>query len=384
MIAVSGLASAAEIWVDFVTPTDGQAVIGEILVHANVRSVKPIRDVVFFMDGRPVGLLTSAPYRLQLDLGEENRAHTLEVVATDVDGDEARKLITTRPAVIGGAYEVELQQLYVTVSSDGQRVLDLREDEFTVLDEGRTQDLVTFSHGDIPFTAILLIDASASMFGAKIEAARAGATAFIEGMRDLDRGKVIIFSDVIQNSTPFSGVPEVLTAGLTGATGQGGTAIADHLYMAFKLLERRQGRRVVVLLSDGMDNHSVLEMREMFQQARHNQALIYWIRLERSGATSGGGRPHTIASAWRQPSDYQRQFDQLVGAVGESGGRVIDVSTAEQIRPTFLDILAELREQYALGYYPDNLDNDGRWHRVEVRVKRAGLDVRTHEGYVDF
>jgi len=377
-------AAAGELWVNFTSPTDGAAVIGEILVQANVRSVKPIRDVVFFLDGRPVGMLTSAPYRLRLDLGEENRSHTMEVVATDVEGSEVRELITTRPATIGGAYEVELQQLYVTATSEGSRILDLGRDEFTVLDEGRAQDLVTFSHGDIPFTAVLLIDASASMYGTKIEAARAGATAFVEGMRDLDRGKVIVFSDVVQNSTPFSGVHEVLTAGLTGATGQGGTAISDHLYIAFKLLERRQGRRVVILLSDGMDNHSALEMQQVLERARRSQALMYWIQLEQSHGTGSGGQPHTVASAWRRPADYQRQFDLLAKAVSESGGRIIEVASTEAIRTTFLDVLAELREQYALGYYADNLDNDGRWHRIQVRVQSAGVQVRTHEGYVDY
>jgi Ca-activated chloride channel family protein len=383
-ICCGGNATAGELWANFISPTDGEAVIGEILVEANVRSVRPIRDVVFFLDGRPVAMLTSAPYRLRLDLGEENRGHTMEVVATDVEGSVVRELITTKPATIGGAYEVELQQLYVTATSGGSRVLDLGQDEFTVEDEGRTQDLVTFAHGDIPFTAVLLIDASASMYGKKIEAARAGATAFVEGMRDLDRGKVIVFSDVVQNSTPFSGVHEVLTAGLTGATGQGGTAISDHLYIAFKLLERRQGRRVVILLSDGMDNHSALEMQQVLEHARRSQALMYWIQIEQSHGTGSGGHPHTVASAWRRPADYQRQFDLLAKAVLESGGRIIEVVSTEAIRPTFLDVLAELREQYALGYYPDNLDNDGRWHKIGVRIKRPGVDVRTHEGYVDY
>lgn len=377
-------AAGGELWVEFTSPKDGEAVIGEILVQADVRSVKRIHDVVFYVDGRPVGMLTSAPYRLRLDLGEENRSHTMEVVATDADGSEARALITTLPATIGGAYEVELQQLYVTATTDGARVVDLDRTDFSILDDGSVQEIVTFSQGDIPFTAVLLIDSSASMYGAKLEAARAGATAFIEGMHDLDRGKVIVFSDVAQNTTPFSGSREVLTAGLTGATAQGGTAISDHLYIAFKLLEQRQGRRVVVLLSDGMDNHSALEMRQVLESAHRSQALMYWIQLDQSHGKGTGGRPHTVASAWRGPADYETQLDNLTRAVSASGGRIIEVATAKGIRPTFLEILAELRGQYALGYYPDNLENDGRWHRVGVQVKRSGVQVRTHEGYVDY
>ena len=118
----------------------------------------------------------------------------------------------------------------MTATLGDSRVLDLERGDFTILDEGRAQDLVTFEGGNVPFTAALLIDASASMYGLKMDAARAGATAFIQGMRELDQGKVVVFSDVIQNSTPFSGAREVLAAGLIGATGQGGPAVNDNLY----------------------------------------------------------------------------------------------------------------------------------------------------------
>lgn len=383
--ALVGLApaTAGDVWVSFLSPTQGAEVIGDVALEANVLSVKPIREVVFYVDGRPVGVVTTAPYRLQVSLGEQNRAHTFEVIATDVDGGEARHTIDTKPFPIVGSYEVELQQLYVTVSRKGERVLDLKEGNFLVRDEGRPQELVTFAHGDIPFTAVLMIDGSASMYGSKMEAARAGATAFIEGMHELDQGKLMVFSDVIQNSTPFSAVPEVLTAGLTGAVGDGGTALNDHLYAALKMLESRQGRRVVVLLSDGTDHHSALGMDQVYEHARRSQALIYWIRLEQVRGAATGGRARTFSTAWRSVKEYREQSDLLVKAVTMSGGRIIDADSPTQIRPIFIEILRELREQYALGYYPDNLSNDGRWHKVKVEVDQPGLEVRTHQGYVD-
>jgi VWFA-related protein len=358
-------------------------VIGDIVLEANVLSVKPIREVVFYVDGRPVGMVTAAPYQLRMSLGDENRVHTFQVIATDVDGSEARETITTKPVPIVGQYEVELQQLYVTVTRNGKRALYLEREDFSVLDEGRPQQLVTFEHGDIPFTAVLLIDASASMYGSKMEAARAGASAFIDGMRELDHGKVIVFSDVIQNSTPFSGVREVLTAGLTGATGEGGTALNDHLFAALKLLEGRQGRRVVVVLSDGTDHHSALGMDQVFEHARRSQALIYWIRLERVHVSATGYDARSVSTAWRRPEEYREQIELLIRAVETSGGRIIDAETPAEIRPIFIEILRELREQYALGYYPDNLRNDGRWHKVKVSVGHWELEVRTHQGYVD-
>ena len=184
VIAPANADDGARIWTHLVNPREGDEVIGEIEIEADVVAVNEIRDVVFFVDGRPIGALSTAPYRMTYNLGDENRSHTFEVVATDSDGNQARARITTIPVPIGGEYEVDLQQLYVTAEVGGHRVLDLERDDFTIVDEGRPQEIVTFESGDVPFTAVLLIDASASMYGPKMEAARAGAAAFIRGMRE--------------------------------------------------------------------------------------------------------------------------------------------------------------------------------------------------------
>jgi len=388
LVTMGGLALAGAdkndgIWANLVTPRNGEEAIGEVVLEAEVLAVEPIRDVVFFVDGRPVGQLTSAPYRMRYDLGEENRSHTFEVVATDINDRQAKHSVTTTPVPVGDEFEVELQQVYVTATRDGKRVLDLERDDFTILDEGRPEGLVTFARGNVPFTAVLLIDSSASMYGSKLEAARAGATAFIQGMRELDRGKVIVYSDVIQNGTAFSGIREVLTAGLIGATGQGGTAVNDNLYTALKLLERRQGRRLVVLLSDGIDTHSALDGLDVLDHARRSQAMVYWIRLLKADENADSVDGHDMASAWRTPPDYRRQTASLVELVELSGGRIIPARTPSEIEEVFTEILLELREQYALGYYPTKQRNDGSWRRVKVKIDRRGVKVRTHEGYID-
>jgi Ca-activated chloride channel family protein len=382
-VLISDGADDDQIWAYLVTPRDGDAVIGEVQVEAEVLSQEPIEDVVFFVDGRPVGALRAAPFQMRVNLGDKNLPHTFEVVATNTAGRQARHAVTTVPVPISGEYEVELQQLYVTVTRDGEPVRDLDRDDFTILDEGRTQRLVTFEGGDVPFTAVLLIDASASMYGSKIEAARAGATAFIRGMHELDHGKVMVFSDVLQNSTVFSPIPEVLTAGLTGAVGLGGTAVNDHLYSALKLLESRQGRRLVVLLSDGTDHHSALDGEAVLGHARRSQAMVYWIRLLRPGESLDPDKRPDLASAWRTPVDYRRQEASLTELVQQSGGRIIPAHSSAEIEPVFIEILRELREQYALGYYPDERRNDGSWRRVRVLVGRPDVSVRTHEGYLD-
>ena len=135
-------------------------------------------------------------------------------------------------------------------------------------DEGILQELVTFARGDIPFTAVLLIDASASMFGEKIESAVAGAASFVHGMKELDQAQVMVFSDELLGTTPITDAKEVLTAGLSGTEARGGTALQDHLFVALELIAQRQGRRVMILLSDGVDTHSVVGMPQVFEVAK--------------------------------------------------------------------------------------------------------------------
>ena len=378
-LAAAG-AAAGDIWVHFAAPADGSMAIGAVVMEAEVVSTRPVREVVFFVDGRPVGALMAKPFRLEIDLGGDNREHRLAVTAEDIDGSVARQEITVAPVPVADRVDVELQQLYVTVRRGEQQVRDLRRDEVTVFDAGRPQEIVTFAHGDVPFTAVLLIDASASMSGGKLAAAASGAKAFVAGMRELDRSRIVVFSDVIRTMTPFSARSPMLTAALAGISGRGGTALSDTLYAALKMLERRQGRRVIVVLSDGVDGHSALGIRPVLDRARHSQALVYWIRL-RAG---GGDVKLRLASAWRNAAEFEEQTELLSRLVTASGGRTLQVSGAEGIRPVFLDILNELRGQYALGYYPDNRRNDGSWHPVEVRALRPGLTVRTHAGYIDY
>lgn len=378
-------AGAQDIWVSIVHPKDGDFVIGELDVEVEVVSSAVIDEVEFQLDGRPIGTLEMEPFRLHVDLGTQNLPHRFSVVVRDVDGGEAADSVTTQPMPISADYEVELQQLYVSVTRGDERVLDLDRESFTVIDDGDSQELVTFARGDIPFTAVLLIDASASMFGAKIQSAVAGAASFVHGMKELDQAQVMVFSDQVLSMTPITDAKEILTAGLSGTEARGGTALQDHLFVALTLIARRQGRRVLILLSDGIDTHSVIPMSEVFDVARKSGVLIYWIRFSRDGDGSEDDMRSNLSSAWRGPDEYREGGITLSKAVNESGGRMFSVAELGEIRPVFIRILEELRNQYVLGYYPNSKRNDGKWHRVKVAVEApdTDTDVRAPRGYVD-
>jgi Ca-activated chloride channel family protein len=189
---------------------------------------------------------------------------------------------------------------------------------------------------------------------------------------------VVLFSDRLLAETPFLDRDQGLGAVLGEARAEGGTALHDHLYRSVKRLEVRQGRRVVILLSDGVDSHSALRMQEARWLLRRSRALVYWIRI-------GGdpGRRAQRSSAWKDAESYQQELDMLATTVLETGGRILELEEIEGADAAFAEILAELREQYVIGYFPSDPGEPGTWHAVRVRVDERGLEVRVQQGYVE-
>lgn len=286
------------------------------------------------------------------------------------------------PIVVDEVIEVGLQQLYVTVTNRrGERVIDLERDAFRVRDDGEPQRIVTFQGGEIPLTAVLVVDGSESMRGAPLEAARSGVEAFAGEMRELDEASVLIFSDRLLRRTPFASAAAEVTRGLDDLEAVGGSAVHDHLYLALKMLEERQGRRVLLLLSDGLDGHSVVSFDQLERVARVSQSLIYWVRERQR-------RPLTAATltamSWVAPHQGKRDHRRLEKLVTRSGGRIVEIERLDDVEWAFREVLAELRQQYAIGYYPSPPHSgSGRFRAVEVEVSIPGLKVRTREGYVD-
>jgi Ca-activated chloride channel homolog len=272
--------------------------------------------------------------------------------------------------------EVELVPLYVTATRGDAGVDTLRREDFTLLDDGEPQAIVTFERGDVPLTAVLLLDVSESMQGRQLAGALAGARAFVDAMQPLDQAMLLLFSDRVRRATPFTGFPEILRAGLQGVSATGGTAVNDHLFLALKLLEARRGRRVVVLLSDGLDSSSVLAMRNVLAAGRRSSALVYWLRLP---LTAGRG----FSTAWSDAEEHRQELADLENAVERSGGQIVTLTRVDEALAAFERILSELRGQYVLGYYPTADRDEGSWHRVRVRVAQPGVELRYRDGYVD-
>ncbi len=354
-----------------------EPVFGKVEFTVDVGDVAGVLRVEMKVDGRLVASPTAPPYRALVDVGEDNRAHRFEANVITASGIAARAAVTTPAIQIDQEVNVALRQLYVTVTRGDERVSGLRRSDLKIFDDGREQGIVTFEGGDAPFTSVLLVDASESMHGGRLEAALRGAQGFARGMRELDETSLILFSDRTRHTTPFTDDADTIVDGLAGIEAKGGTAVNDHLYLALEMLEARQGRRVVVLFSDGADVLSVLRMKDVLWKAQRSQAAIYWIRLQE-------GNPHArFTSAWRGAVANQREEELLEQAVRESGGRIETLRSIDDVEASYQSVIDELRSQYVLGYYPSNPRHDGSWREVEVRAGR-GLRARTREGYIDY
>lgn len=369
---------AADLNVWLTSPPPGTPVFGEVDFIAEVQPPGSTAIVEFYLDGEQVAVLEVPPYAVQVDVGEQNREHHFEVRAVGPDGGEDSAILVTPAIRIDERVDIDLREFYVVATRGEERVLDLEQADFTIVDNGTEQQIVTFGRGDLPLASAILVDASASMKGNRLGFALRGAVAFGRGMRAHDETSIQVFADRLLFESPFSSDPNVLTEGLADVRAGGGTALNDHLYRALRLVEARHGRRVVVFLSDGFDSHSVIDTHELAWLARRSRALLYWIRLESQDDQM------SRYSAWKDPKGYREDYQLLQKIVLDSGGRIVGLERIEEADAAVQVILDELREQYVLGFYPKVQRRDGSWHNVNVRVRHPWVSVRTRGGYVDY
>jgi len=365
---------------EIVSPRPGSPAFGEVDIAVRSKASMPLAWVDFYVDGQKAGRVSSPPWKLHFDVGQSNLAHQFKVVASDPLGNTFDAVSSTPKIASDMSFDVRLQQLFVSVSSNNQPVHGLKADDFEIVDDrGNREPISNFQGGDLPLSAVLLLDSSESMKGAPLQAALAGVRAFVQRTRPEDETMVAFFSDRLLGATAFTKDDAALERALGDVQAQGGTAVNDHLYYALNRLQPRLGRRVIVLLSDGLDVSSQLDMEQVLWRARRSQAMVYWLRLETEDNKTGA--PMYISS-WRGAADNQRQFQLLEQVVKESGGRILGIHQLAEIDDAFRQVVDELRQQYVLAFQPRETRNDGKWHPLEVKV-HGDFAVRSRTGFID-
>ena len=252
------------------------------------------------------------------------------------------------------------------MDSSGRLVPGLQKEDFTILDNNKPQEISFFLNETTPFTVVVMLDYSASMT-ANLDLLKAAAEQFLLRMLPADRGQVGSFSDKIQLSGTFTSDRDELIAALDELQFGNPTRLYDAINASLAALRPVEGRKVVLVFTDGDDTASRLDLGDVLRRAREEEAMVYAIGLE-SEYFNGMRQVRT------------RPDRGLKRLAEETGGGYFELKKTDELAPTFTRVAQELHSQYVLGFTPTLLD--GKIHRLTVRAKRPGMIVRARRSYV--
>lgn len=279
--------------------------------------------------------------------------------------------------VFGAA--VESVYVDVFVSRGGKPVEGLAASNFEVKDDGRRVAVELLSAEALPLRTLLVFDTSESVRGAKLDALRAAARAFLGGLRPRDEAGLIAFSHEIRWLARPTTDKGKVSGALDRLEAEGATAVWDALSAALNVLPT-SSRSLVVVFSDGEDNKSWLDGAGVHAQARRANALVQVV-----GASTQGGPTRAPVFGFGTPglapeATAPVYVEDLRRVAELTGGRFWNAESPDRLAEAFRAIVEAMNSRYVLRFDP-GLDAKPGWHRIEVRVKGAKGDVRSRQGY---
>jgi VWFA-related protein len=318
----------------------------------------------------------------------------------------------TQPPTFSGANRTVA--VYATVTdAAGRLVPDLGRDQFQVDDNGKPQELTLFANEIQPITVVMLLDRSTSMRH-NFELVEKAAEEFVKVMLPADKARIGSFSDRIQvDPRDFTSDHDELVTILRTELQLGGpTPLWNAVNVGITDLLHQQGRRVVLVFTDGMDapmnggnNNS---LKDVMKRAEEEDVMVYAIGFAGSGPGGGGGSPggyggggrrggggggfggrgyggrgggrggYGGGSGGRPQSDHPDEG--LPKIAGATGGGYFELTSTADLAATFTRVADELHHQYALGFTPAKLD--GKMHTLTLHVAQSGLTARARRSYL--
>jgi len=251
--------------------------------------------------------------------------------------------------------DVKLVLVPVSVTDSMERlVTGLNADNFQLYEGKKPQEIRHFSSEDVPVSIGIILDTSGSM-GDKMNRVREAVSQFCQEANPQDEFFMIEFSDQPHLVTDFTSAPEDLERELLFTRSKGRTALLDAIYMGLhKIKEAKYGKKALLIISDGGDNHSRYGEREIKAAAKESDVMIYAIgTFDRIVPTLEELRGPTLLSELAEPT----------------GGRAYTLENALALPAVARHIGRELRTQYVLGYRPEEIPKDGKWHKIQVKLR---------------
>lgn len=268
--------------------------------------------------------------------------------------------------------DVKLVNVYVTVTDpQGAPVGGLKKENFVVQEDGRQQTISVFDkESALPISIALAIDTSLSTRH-DLPLEQASAKRFAHAiMRPVDALSVFAFSESVSQSTAYTAELKRIDEGIDHIRLGAATALFDAVYVAARSLDRRQGRKVMVLITDGGDTISRIDYKGAARAAEEAEALVYSIivvPIENSAGRETGGE------------------HALIQLSEDTGGKYYYATSMSQLDDAFRQISDELRTQYLLAYYPSQRLSNSQFRRIQVGVTGPAdapvYHVRNRAGY---
>jgi Ca-activated chloride channel homolog len=268
--------------------------------------------------------------------------------------------------------DVRLVNVFVTVTDPhGSPVATLSKDNFHLSEDGKEQRIAVFDkESALPLSIILAVDTSLST-KKDLPLELASARHFVHTiLRPVDALSVIGFSEVIDEVVPFTSDMKVIDRGIDRIRNGAATALYDALCLSSQSLDRRRGRKVIVVITDGGDTVSKYDYRDAVRSAQEAEAIVYSIivvPVEASAGRDTGGE------------------HALIQLSEDTGGKYYYASSLPQLDSAFRQISDELRTQYLLAYYPSQRLSDSEFRRIQVTIRGVSdttdFHVRHRTGY---
>ena len=257
--------------------------------------------------------------------------------------------------------DVKLVSIFVNVTDrDGAIVGGLTRDDFALFEDGRPQNIAVFERQSaLPLNLTLAIDTSGSVRKDMSEEAAAARKFAQNILRPQDQMSVLQFATTVNVLTPFTNKLSVIDHGLGQLHSDWATALYDAICLGSQRLGPKQGRKVLVVISDGDDTAQSSTYAQALEQALRNEVMIYSlidVPIEASAGRDTGGE------------------HALITLAEQTGGKSFYVNDGG-LDKAFAQVSDDLRTQYLLGYYPKNQEPGKAFHRVTVTVPRAAADA---------
>jgi Ca-activated chloride channel homolog len=338
---------------------------GTIRIVAQIHAVPgaPLQSVQFWVDGVLLATVSEPPYATTWDDANPFNANEITVAATDCLGNTARDAVVLKPFEITEVSEVTRVLVDASVQDKtGRFIRALASRDFEIRENGVPQSIDLAGEEDQPATFAMLIDSSQSM-SRRIDFVQEAARRLVGFMRIRDRMMVVPFSKTLQPITgPTNDRATVLEA-IGHIEPHGGTAILDSLVRVAAHLDRVEGRRAIVLITDGYDEHSETGFDEALKAVKAAQATVYVVAI--------GG----VAGISLKGERFLRTLAK------ETGGRAFLPSREWELELVNAALASDVQNRYLLSYTPANQEVDGKWRAITVSVADANYKVRARSGY---